>query len=162
MNLNNLVVKPSLERNVTISIPAASHVPCEKTNGFQGLSIQIPTEENYIYSDNSKDIQTLLELSDFREKLSIGLRVYHSGWEEEDHHDTYYLYNKVFRNELNIDDLIKINELNHYNSGKKYTFDLKVFNESFLNKYKLIPCVKEQYDNCQYKLFKRHYQYSNK
>jgi hypothetical protein len=33
----------------------------------------------------------------------------------------------------------------------------KIFNETFLDKYALISCVKEQYDNCQYKLYKVHY-----
>jgi len=120
------------------------------------LSLQMPTEEKISYYDNSKDIQTLLELSDFRDKLSIGLRVYHSGWEEQDHFDKYYIYQKVYKNEISRENLLKIQELDYYNSGK-HIFDLKTFKDSFLDKYHLISCVKEEYNNCQYKLFKRHY-----
>ena len=157
INLNRIGSKPRLERNVSITIPMSTVVKSETPNVFKGLSLQMPTEEKKSYYDNSKDIQTLLELSDFRDKLSIGLRVYHSGWEEQDHFDKYYVYKKIYKNELTRENLRKIQELDHYNSGKVSNFDFKVFNESFLDKYELISCVKEQYDNCQYKLFKRHY-----
>jgi len=156
INLNRIGSKPRLERNVSITIPMSTVVKSETPNVFKGLSLQMPTEEKKSYYDNSKDIQTLLELSDFRDKLSIGLRVYHSGWEEQDHFDKYYIYQKVYKNEISREDLLKIQELDYYNSGK-HIFDLKMFKDSFLDKYHLISCVKEEYNNCQYKLFKRHY-----
>jgi hypothetical protein len=147
------IYKPILTRNYTISIPVSKP--------FQGLSLQLPTEEkNIIYPDNYNDIQTLLELSDFSDSnviLHIGLREFHPGWEEEDCYDRYYLYQKIRKCDLTRENFKKLEQMNKYNNQIKCRFDLTIFNESFLDTYKIISCVKEQYDNCQYKLYKVHY-----
>lgn len=138
--------KPSLARSISLSIPVSKQ-----------LSLQLPIEEKQItYPDNYNDIQTLLDLSSFSNNniISIGLRVFHPGSEEEDCHDKYYLYQKVRKHELTTDNLKILQKLDHNNGNMKHIFNLKIFNESFLDKYTLISCVKEQYNNCQYKLYK--------
>ena len=161
--------KPLLERGNTIFTCVNTTLQSKKetTNPFQGLSLQLPStskkeeaETPYYSNNTSKDIQTLLELSNFTNNnriLSIGLKVYHSGWEEEDCHDKYYMYQKVRSNELSSENLRKIQELDRFNRSKKSNFDYKEFDDSFLNKYTLISCWKENYENCQYQLFQRYY-----
>jgi len=135
----------------------------ETTNQFQGLFLQLPPKEdenNYHLNNTAKDIQTLLELSDFSKDdriLYIGLKVYHSGWEEEDCHDKYYIYQKIRNNELSSEKLRKIQELDRFNRSKKSNFDYKEFHDACLDRYRLISCTKDQYENCQYQLFQRYY-----
>jgi len=195
----SVINKPILARDSTMNHNLETKI--QETNPFQGLSLQLPTTTTTIITQkkeepknsSERDIQTLLELSDFtpfhikdaqpvhfyslnsahevgvlNEKmcnkndkndkiLSIGLRVYHSGWEEEDCHDKYYLFQKVRNNELSSENKRRIQELDSFNRSKNSTFDYKEFDDSFLNKYTLISCWKENYENCQYQLFQRYY-----
>jgi hypothetical protein len=142
---------PCLKRNNTIYIPIVK-------NTFQGLSLQKPEKEviEDILNQQAHDTKKLLELSDFR-YIPIGLKIFYPGWEEEDCHDKYFLYKKVNRNELTDENMRTLNEHERHNFSKRSNFDLKVFNESFLDKYELVPCRIEEYDKCRYKLFKRYY-----
>ena len=156
-----VINKPILARDTTIFMMNNNlENKIQETNPFQGLSLQLPPTSENEGENTAKDIQRLLELSDFSKDdriLSIGLRVYHSGWEEEDCHDKYYLYQKVRNNELSSENKKRVQELDRYNRSKKSTFDYKEFRDSCLDRYTLISCWKENYENCQYQLFQRYY-----